>query len=159
MAPYRYQVLKPGEIRILKLHQDLKDARTHLYCTLEHVEASYSSAQYTALSYAWGDPEKPYNLQVRSERGVDEGTLPLTKNLHDAIHDLASSEIEPKVFWIDQICLYFDRYRTKYRGNLMIEPQFSEGFRFVLGARMSPLPALLTSGRENLLHCAGLQKL
>jgi hypothetical protein len=30
------------------------------------------------------------------------------------------------------VCLYIDRYRTKYRGNLRFGPPFSEGFRFAL---------------------------
>jgi hypothetical protein len=104
MAPFEYQPLKPGEMRILKRHQTAGSATTDLYSTLEHVKIGSPSAQYTALSYAWGNPEKLYSIRVCSRRGVDEGTLPLTKNLHDAIHNLMSSAIEPKVFWIDQIC-------------------------------------------------------
>ena len=34
--------------------------------------------------------------------------------------------------WIDSLCIYLDRHRTKYRGNLRLGPLFSEGFRFTL---------------------------
>jgi hypothetical protein len=44
----------------------------------------------------------PYGLPIRSQRGADEGTLPLMENLHDAVHDLTASKIKPKAIWTDQ---------------------------------------------------------
>jgi hypothetical protein len=41
---------------------------------------------------------------------------------------------------VDALCLYLDRHRTKYRGNLRLGPLFSEGFRFALTHRFLSIP-------------------
>ena len=55
--------------------------------------------------------------------------LPVTKNLFIALRHLRRSD-PSRILWIDAICIYFDRYQTKYRRNLRFGSLFSEGFGF-----------------------------
>jgi Heterokaryon incompatibility protein (HET) len=74
-------------------------------CRIEHVDMA-TSVPFTALSYVWGDPEQSHWIEVEDEQGQSVGWIPLTKNLHSAMSDLwRSSEVDSKVFWIDQICI------------------------------------------------------
>ena len=109
--------------------------------------------RYEALSYTWGDPTKLVDsVEVISERTTVKRKnllskirksrrqlqpslsapviFHVTENLYSALLHLRGNE--PRVLWIDAICLYLDRCRTKYRGNLRLRPLFSEGFRFAL---------------------------
>ncbi len=51
------------------------------------------------------------------------------RNLQEALRYLRHDWLE-RDLWVDAVCLYLDRYRTKYRGNLRLGSLFSKGFRF-----------------------------
>ncbi|RFU31282.1 hypothetical protein B7463_g5066, partial [Scytalidium lignicola] len=109
-AKYVYQPLAPDQIRIVHLfqfsetsHERLFEKDKGLYCVLQHVDASH--ANYTALSYEWGDSRRPFSIQVHDEQGMPLGSIGLTRNLRNALADLIQSKVEPKAFWIDQLCI------------------------------------------------------
>jgi hypothetical protein len=76
---------------------------------------------YEALSYTWGDPQaEKATLNLN-------GTLVYVKhNLLWALKFLQKHDV-PRVLWVDALCLYVNRHRTKYRRNLRLGPLFSEG--------------------------------
>lgn len=99
---YVYQPIEGrSKIRILHLESSTQE---ELSCTIEHIDVNTSS--YSALSYAWGNLEKPFLMIVKDRNGKLEGCVPLTRNLNSAIHDLrGATELQPKTFWIDQISI------------------------------------------------------
>jgi len=91
-------------------------------CTLQQVSLDMKHV-YEALSYAWGSPDLTDEIQVKGE------TLKITANLALALRYVRLTD-QPLTLWVDAICLYLDRHRTKCRGNLRVGPLFSEGARF-----------------------------
>src|SRR3984957_381778 len=75
---------------------------------------------YPALSYAWGDPTQSHHIHVRSTR------LSINVNLNAALGRLRQSGASRHT-WVDAVCIYQDRHRTKYCRNLRFEPLFREG--------------------------------
>jgi hypothetical protein len=75
---------------------------------------------YQALSYTWGNPEATVPVEIN---GCE---LQVTTNLADALRQLRAKRVE--LMWIDALCMYPDRYRTKCCRNLRFEPQFCEGW-------------------------------
>jgi hypothetical protein len=78
---------------------------------------------YATLSHCWGSLE--FLTLTRDTVDAFTTSIPvdqLTKTFRDAI-DIAKS-LGLEYLWIDSLCLYFDRYRTKYLRNLR--------FRFAL---------------------------
>ncbi|KAH7027355.1 heterokaryon incompatibility protein-domain-containing protein [Microdochium trichocladiopsis] len=98
---YKHRRLSNSQIRILHLQHG--DSIEELQCRIEHVD--FDAAKYVALSYPWGGDKEEYWLRVRSATGNEEGDIPLTQNLHNALRDLVRSPVQPKCFWIDQICI------------------------------------------------------
>ena len=109
------------EIRLVHV-EAARDILEPLHCSLSIVSPD-REPQYEALSYAWGDPN------VRKLILLDREPFPVTLNLEAALRALRlSGQVANHL--IDALCLYLDRYRTKYRGNLVLGPLFSEGFCF-----------------------------
>ena len=104
MDIYQYSPLVgPHTIRVLQLH----GGSDRLQCSIRH--ESVFEAHFSALSYAWGQSEKPFSIEVVGDSGEPLGSIPLTANLNHALHDLASSDGIPEAhFWIDQICINQD---------------------------------------------------
>ena len=106
---YHYEPLVPGQVRIVTLFQhhdtaeELPSGCENLWCTLENVEALY--AKYTAISYEWGSQDKPFSILVMDRDKNLLGAIRLTATLKNVLFDLIQSPIEPKVFWIDQLCI------------------------------------------------------
>lgn len=107
---YVYQPLAQDQIRIVHLFQvpetpyeRLYEIEKGLYCVIRHADASH--ANYTALSYEWGDSNQLFTISVHDEQGTPLGNVGLTLNLRNALADLVQAEIEPKTFWIDQLCI------------------------------------------------------
>jgi hypothetical protein len=106
---YCYEPLVPGHIRVVNLSQHHDTAqeklsgREDLWCTLEQVDISH--ANYTAISYEWGSQDKPFSILVMDRNKNSLGAVRLTATLRNVLFDLIQSPIEPKVFWIDQLCI------------------------------------------------------
>jgi hypothetical protein len=97
---YQYRPLTHGKrIRLLYLRPGSGD--DPLRGTLEDVDIN-SGADYSAISYAWGSPEKPQKIEL----GQGKHT-PLTLSLFNALKDLRDlkTELGNLVFWADQLCI------------------------------------------------------
>lgn len=111
---YTYEAIEPGWIRILDLLNKPGDNEP-LQCQLRQVripqaKVRNSDNDYNALSYVWGRNRQRFEMQVRPGNGFGSSTttgkIPLTKSLYNALRDLRDCEdIQPKTFWIDQICI------------------------------------------------------
>jgi hypothetical protein len=98
-----------------------------------------SRGSYVALSHCWGGriPEMTTGINI-SER---EQALPIEKlpqTFADAIK--ITRCLDFRHLWIDNLCIYFGRSRTKYRRNLRFGPLFSEGLRFALEEFFNQIP-------------------
>ena len=88
-------------IRVLHLQSQLG---RDLQCSLEHVDIT--QADFVALSYVWGNPKWRFRMKVVNAAGEQEGYIPLTTSLHNALSDLRDcGDIQHKVLWADQICI------------------------------------------------------
>jgi hypothetical protein len=124
---YQYTTItEQNTIRIILL-QPSQDLDAEVQCSLINVELHSDDIinNYTALSYVWGDQS---DVRVVS---VDGKRLQITASLECALRHIRDSRRVHHV-WADGVCLYVDRYRTKYRGNLRLGPLFSKGFRCAL---------------------------
>lgn len=102
--PYQYRPVRPGWIRILHL---LSQPGEPLRCKIETVELGRrESSDFIALSYVWGESTDVDTIGVVGDDGSLVGQLTLTTSLHHSLQDLAGcDEIQPKTFWINQICI------------------------------------------------------
>jgi hypothetical protein len=75
---------------------------------------------FEALSYTWGDPKATLPITLHGKPHH------ITKNLEVALRHLRYPERE-RTLWVDALCIYLDRHRTKCHRNLRFEPQFCEG--------------------------------
>jgi hypothetical protein len=78
---------------------------------------------YEALSYCWGSNTKERCIEV------DGKVIHITSSLSDAFQHLRFETVA-RALWVDQVCIYQDRYRNKCCRNLRCEPQFCEGVGF-----------------------------
>jgi hypothetical protein len=129
MATINYSSLdrSRSEIRLLEL---LPKTMTSPYqgdlspsCKFFHVSLN-KNPQYMALSYTWGDPRGTQTIIIENT------PVPVTRNLHSAMQRLRH-DTNPKVIWIDALCIYSHRTTMKDLGILRFAPQFSEGFNFM----------------------------
>ena len=132
-----YQKLPKRHIRLLIL---LPGEAGSAFQGLLELACIDSNPVYEALSYTWGAPEAASTLYCQGF------SIPLTANLCDALSRLRLPDTA-RVLWVDQICLYVNRYRKQYHRNLRFGPLFFEGFRFasrlnipLLSAFASPYP-------------------
>lgn len=123
MPRYPYKPLPRQYIRILELHPGPRDAP--LVCNI--VTQQIDSNPYDALSYVWGDLTLVVVVKCIDE--TDEGELGIGNGLAKALIAFRLPK-QTRCIWIDALCLYLDRYRTKCRRNLRFRLLFSEGFRF-----------------------------
>jgi Heterokaryon incompatibility protein (HET) len=115
---YVYKPLRvnSNQIRVLELDQQ---AGEKLSCRIRHVDLD--EADFTCLSYPWGDSEQHYRMIVKDENGQDLGDIPLTRNLHNALRNLRDSPNVPwTIFWIDQISVnQIDQVERSHQVELM----------------------------------------
>jgi Heterokaryon incompatibility protein (HET) len=117
----QYEALsKPQNIRLL--HTSPGDDSEEIRCSL--VEADWATnPSYEALSYTWGSPEVGKSIICNGRHAS------VSINLFHALRQIRRPDIEV-IFWIDQLCMYPDRSRTKSCRNLRFAPLFCEGFGF-----------------------------
>lgn len=109
LTPYQYTPLKEdfNEIRLLTLHEGrfIADIQVSIHTVPLTPE---NPPIYEALSYFWGSPETPVEIQV----GL--ATLAVTWNLAEALPYLRYRD-KPRTFWIDAICV--NQQDLKERGH------------------------------------------
>jgi Heterokaryon incompatibility protein (HET) len=130
MLKFRYNPLNAGHIRVLHLlpgekHQDIQ-------CRLEDLVLYPETAEFSAPSYTWGDGTQEHHtiyIQENVEKGCHTDMRPVItalqvrQNLYYALTALHRPDKVRKL-WIDAICIYQDRYRSKCCRNLRFEPRF-----------------------------------
>ncbi|KAF6822612.1 heterokaryon incompatibility protein [Colletotrichum plurivorum] len=108
---FRYQPLDPrqGQIRLIEIEPLTQEKgmveggnESLVRCSLKHISLS-DTARYTALSYAWGDPNITKAIVLHGQQ-VD-----VTSNLESVLRELAiqrsrDPEITPAL-WVDAICI------------------------------------------------------
>jgi ankyrin repeat protein len=80
---------------------------------------------YAALSYTWGDAEKPYEIVVNGSR------LAVTKNLHLALRHLRCQD-QDRILWIDAICIDQDNHRERGHQVQQMASIYNEAERVVI---------------------------
>lgn len=97
MQPYRYSNLTaPDEIRILFLSSG--SGSEPLKCQLKHASLS-DDPRYDAISYAWGNPNKPKEIIC------EDRSIPITESLFTALWHLRQKNEEIAV-WADAVCIH-----------------------------------------------------
>jgi len=119
MSSYTYQPLdsSQGEIRILTIPWDAKLTlgRAHFgplagtltklllpISTLPLAQRTLRASQlhyFTALSYVWGDDEKPQEILI------DGKSVPITQNLYDGLRAIQKNSVGPARVWADALCI------------------------------------------------------
>ncbi|KAH6684082.1 heterokaryon incompatibility protein-domain-containing protein [Halenospora varia] len=118
-----YSPIKPYQTRLLRLHSDNDTPDAPLICDLYPADILHTKfeglgvraplgeddhiAEYEALSYAWGSPEKTKSITCN---GV--GFL-LTVNPFQALQSLRFSRNATRYLWVDAICINQDDYDEK----------------------------------------------
>ncbi|PSR83424.1 heterokaryon incompatibility protein-domain-containing protein [Coniella lustricola] len=128
---YEYTQLEPNQIRVLDL---LSAPGEELQCRLRAVSAALTTdgLSYVALSYVWGSPVRTTSIKVVDGNGQRLGDIPLTANLHTALQDLRdAAHIQPKTFWIDQICINQDDIDEKSNQVAKMSKVYSSASRVV----------------------------
>ena len=138
----------PRTIRLVELHPAI-DFNSPIECTISPASLSNCRHQYRALSYVWG-------VDKSSSKAIFNGRpITISANLDKALRRLRTNDLRccnlmcscqqawyagqtnheytypPTRLWIDAVCIYPDRHRTKCCRNLRFEPQFCEGVGFV----------------------------
>jgi hypothetical protein len=120
---YNYMPLtRADSIRLVELFPGEGEFENDIHCRILHERLS-NLPEYEGLSYTWGDPNDTQEIWCCGHR------LSITKSLRTALRRLRYAE-KPRKFWVDAICMYQDRYRSKCCRNLRFEPQFCEGVGF-----------------------------
>jgi Heterokaryon incompatibility protein (HET) len=111
--PIKYLPLNNSrnEIRLLELLPTYYNTTTSkpllaIRCRLKHVSQDVNPA-YSALSYAWGDPNNtvPISVEYFTNIGPDETSLVyVTKNLKIALHHIRD-EKKSLNLWVDALCI------------------------------------------------------
>lgn len=95
--PYLELDFSSQQIRLFELYP--KTEATDIQGSFLCVELTACPA-YTALSYTWGDATDPRQITVGGS-----GTIDVRKNLWEFLFQQSSAISEPKLFWIDAICI------------------------------------------------------
>lgn len=99
IAPFIYDRLQPGEIRLL--HNKVGNDGVTLW-SLETVRLHHperlDALEFDALSYTWGDPAETFPFVCNSHE------FRIHRNLHEALPYLAGRR-SPRPIWIDALCI------------------------------------------------------
>ncbi|KAE8168539.1 heterokaryon incompatibility protein-domain-containing protein [Aspergillus tamarii] len=120
-APFSYDAIKPGQLRVLVLHP-AKDASLPLVCTLQTKSLKKSKLNYAALSYCWGTDSDQRRLLIfpGSKRTAKKWKyvarhateMSIRKNLFQALLRLRRKEV-PIALWVDAICINQEDQKEK----------------------------------------------
>jgi hypothetical protein len=102
MAQYHYPDLKAesDEIRLLVLSEDTDQ----LQCELKHVSLN-DKPNFIALSYEWGVIEMRCQIRINDQNGASQGSVAITPSLHNALRDILTSILKPKIVFADQVSI------------------------------------------------------
>ncbi|KAF5000622.1 hypothetical protein FDECE_11159 [Fusarium decemcellulare] len=95
-SPYRTLDFSSRQIRLLELLPTTAD--NDIVCGFRYVELS-GCHPYTALSYTWGDETACREIMI------DGNQIMIRENLWSFLRMQSSRLSEPKLFWIDAICI------------------------------------------------------
>ncbi|KAK0640643.1 heterokaryon incompatibility protein-domain-containing protein, partial [Cercophora newfieldiana] len=97
------------KIRLLRIHPPSEES-SEIECTLYTARLD-DNPQFTALSYAWGDPDITQTITVNGF------PLEVTENLATALKHIQGTNVRPilDAFWADGICI--DQSNVKERGH------------------------------------------
>lgn len=93
--PFAYDVLQPGEIRLLKISPS-QDRSTPIRAELKHQPLRYGT--YEALSHVWGSEEPRATMNVNGQ------PFTVSESLLGALRDLRK-ETKDRTLWVDSICI------------------------------------------------------
>lgn len=107
VSPYKYTKIGSSEVRCISLVPGEEHVGHLSVC-------SKKEGKYCALSYEWGDLDSGngHDITIMQDGSVI-GRKYLTENLSNALSDLKRLAIEPKAFFIDQICINQDDTQEK----------------------------------------------
>lgn len=105
---YRYDPidLERPSIRLIRLQHGSKEEP--IRCGLFNAWLYEDVIEYEALSYTWGESEKPHDIYIENL------TLPVTENLFQALKHLRYP-FQDRIMWIDAIAI--DQENLKERGH------------------------------------------
>ena len=106
------------EVRVLVLCEGHDDSLVE--CSLKIISLDDRTAYFNALSYVWGDANDTTTIIV------NQLPVMVTKSLARCLQSLRRYTIShaqildqpPLTIWVDAVCIYLDRHRTKYCRNL-----------------------------------------
>jgi hypothetical protein len=84
-----------NEVRVLRLVAGDEDDPISGGLEISPIDLT---AEYEALSYAWGSSEKPKAILLNGQ------SFPVTENLHTALRHLRRADA-PRLLWIDALCI------------------------------------------------------
>ena len=108
MQTYKYLDIDPSQphFRLVKLFKG--ESEDPIRCWLFHspINEIRAGITFEALSYTWGSDKKTQEISL------NECCMPVTENLHEALHYLRSTTLD-RILWIDAICI--DQGNSKER--------------------------------------------
>ncbi|RYO88314.1 hypothetical protein DL764_008744 [Monosporascus ibericus] len=110
VSAYRYSPLPKGYIRLLRLtpHRDEHAPVQGQLFDYPLLDSGQGTHLYEALSYVWGSLEKHQSVSI------DEGYIPVTKNLHMVLKRLRDYSLD-RIIWVNAICI--DQGNTEKRNH------------------------------------------
>ena len=129
---YSYSALPLGfDIRLLRLMPH-KDGTAPIQCQLFDYslqESDQRTHPYDALSYVWGGSDKPLSIFV--DEHDQQHTLPVTKNLHEALSRLRYRSIE-RIIWVDAVCINQENEQEKVQQIQLMAKIYAQASRVVV---------------------------
>ncbi|KAI8165321.1 hypothetical protein K4K50_010510 [Colletotrichum sp. SAR 10_71] len=96
MAVHKHLDPDRREIRLVRLQKPCTPSILSL--ELRTVSLNEEGASYSALSYVWGSPSEPQQIEINGQ------PFHVTQNLHDALQQLRRDGVSSWL-WIDAICI------------------------------------------------------
>jgi hypothetical protein len=142
---YTYDPLPDSHcFRVLELLPGDRDSRLECQLSIERL-GDQDLPPYRTVSYTWTE-SKYDNLVIAGKKvtefpgprekyliqhpvWINDRRLLISTNLRDALRTFRHWS-QPLRLWVDAICIYPDRHRTKCCRNLRFEPLFCEGVGF-----------------------------